>query len=190
MANSTDLRVVKTKRAIRNAFVNLLSEKDFSEITVTDIVSAAQVNRKTFYNHYASTYELLNEVENEILQRMSASLTKISEDELLAHPEIIIDHINSIINSDPELFTPLLHMQTNTALFKKLSAYLKEQTIAGSLHKVSVSAREFDYALEYVFSGILAVYQQWVRDKDRPGLDEVSSTIARVFLNGFRDIMA
>ena len=48
-----DRRVRRTKRAIRNAFAELLSEKPYEEITVTDITELADINRKTFYNYYA-----------------------------------------------------------------------------------------------------------------------------------------
>ena len=47
----TDLRVIKTKKAIRNAFAELLSEKDIQKITIKDIADTAVINRKTFYNY-------------------------------------------------------------------------------------------------------------------------------------------
>ena len=46
-----DRRVVKTKRAIRNALVQLLSEKELDQITVKELADRADINRKTFYNY-------------------------------------------------------------------------------------------------------------------------------------------
>lgn len=54
----TDLRVLKTRRAIYEAFAQLLTEKPFSDITVQNIIDRALVNRKTFYNHFRSKYDL------------------------------------------------------------------------------------------------------------------------------------
>ena len=62
----TDRRVLKTKRAIRNAFATLLSEKDLNAITIKDISDVADINRKTVYNYYAGIHEILDEIENEI----------------------------------------------------------------------------------------------------------------------------
>ena len=45
-----DRRVVKTKKAIRNAFAKLLSEKELDKITMKDIAEEANINRKTLYN--------------------------------------------------------------------------------------------------------------------------------------------
>ncbi len=57
-----DRRIVKTKRSIRNAFIKLLSEKDFNEITIKDIADEADVDRKTLYNHYSGIYEIREEL--------------------------------------------------------------------------------------------------------------------------------
>ena len=58
----TDLRVLKTRRAIREAFSELLTEKPFESITVQNIIDKALVNRKTFYNHYRDKYDLAEQV--------------------------------------------------------------------------------------------------------------------------------
>ena len=62
MPKRTDLRVVKTRKAIRTAFIDLLSEKGYAAITVQDILDRALINRKTFYNHYHDKRSLLLEL--------------------------------------------------------------------------------------------------------------------------------
>jgi len=54
----TDLRVIKTKRAIRQAFAELVSRMPLEDITVSDIAQQALINRKTFYAHYAGVRQL------------------------------------------------------------------------------------------------------------------------------------
>jgi len=55
-AKKIDRRVVKTKKAIHNAFAKLLTEKELNDITISDIAELADINRKTFYNYYAGIY--------------------------------------------------------------------------------------------------------------------------------------
>ena len=52
--NENDLRVIKTQQHIEQAFLKLLAEKPYRAITVQDILEDAQINRSTFYRHYAS----------------------------------------------------------------------------------------------------------------------------------------
>ncbi len=56
--NTNDLRVIKTKKHIEDALIDLLYQKDFHAITVQDILDTALINRSTFYKHYADKYAL------------------------------------------------------------------------------------------------------------------------------------
>ena len=51
-----------TKRLIQSAFVELLNERSLSKITVRDITDRCGVNRNTFYYHYQSIPDLLEEL--------------------------------------------------------------------------------------------------------------------------------
>lgn len=51
-----------TKILIRKVFIEMLNEKPLKEITVKDIVTACDINRNTFYYHYADIYDLLTEI--------------------------------------------------------------------------------------------------------------------------------
>ena len=53
-----DPRIIKTHRAIRKAFVELLHEKPFAQISVQDILERAPVNRSTFYKYYSGKSDL------------------------------------------------------------------------------------------------------------------------------------
>ncbi len=58
----TDPRVARTHKLLVDAFIELLSEKDFEDITVQDIAARATVNRATFYAHFADKYALVDEL--------------------------------------------------------------------------------------------------------------------------------
>lgn len=51
-----------TEQAIINSFVELLNERPFDKITVTDITDRCGVNRNTFYYHYQNIYALVDEM--------------------------------------------------------------------------------------------------------------------------------
>lgn len=55
-----DRRIQKTKQAIMNTLIELMSEKDFEKITINDIADHANVNRGTIYLHYTDKYDLLD----------------------------------------------------------------------------------------------------------------------------------
>jgi AcrR family transcriptional regulator len=57
-----DPRIVRTRALLYDAFVQLLAEKSFDELTVQDITARATVNRATFYAHFPDKYALLDEM--------------------------------------------------------------------------------------------------------------------------------
>ena len=54
-----DPRVRRTRQLLHDAFVRLLTDKSFTEISVQDVTEAATLNRATFYAHYPDKYALL-----------------------------------------------------------------------------------------------------------------------------------
>ena len=57
-ATAVDLRSQRTQNQIRDAFIGLLIERPFAQITVTALTQAAGINRATFYRHYADIHDL------------------------------------------------------------------------------------------------------------------------------------
>jgi AcrR family transcriptional regulator len=62
MVNQTDLRVIRTRKMIKEAFVDLVEEKGYEHITIKDIAEKAFINRKTFYFHFENKTALFNEI--------------------------------------------------------------------------------------------------------------------------------
>lgn len=60
MSEKTDLRVVKTYKALSEAFIELLSKKRFERITVNELCELAMIRRATFYKHFLDIYDFLS----------------------------------------------------------------------------------------------------------------------------------
>lgn len=58
MSPNVDLRVQRTLEQIRDAFMTLLLEKPFDQISVSELAQRARINRATFYRHYTDIHDL------------------------------------------------------------------------------------------------------------------------------------
>lgn len=67
MKNKTDLRVLRSRTLIKRAFLQLLEQDSYDELTISQIATCAMVNRKTFYLHYNDKADLLLHVIEELL---------------------------------------------------------------------------------------------------------------------------
>lgn len=68
-----DRRINKSKNALKDALILLMEEKEFKSITITEIVQLANLNRGTFYKHYPTQEELLNELIEDVLSDLASS---------------------------------------------------------------------------------------------------------------------
>ena len=55
-----DRRQRKTREAIFKAFTELLSQKNFDQITVGEIIESADIGRATFYSHFEQYNSLIS----------------------------------------------------------------------------------------------------------------------------------
>lgn len=76
-----DLRVQKTKRALRAALLDLMKEKPIDAITTTELCRRAEVNRNTFYAHYSSPFLLLQTIEDEYISEVLSMVEETTRHE-------------------------------------------------------------------------------------------------------------
>lgn len=74
--NENDLRVIKTRENIEATFLHMMKEKDFSQITLSDLIKECRIAKGTFYYHYKDKYDLVEQVMKEQFRNY---------DELLVH---------------------------------------------------------------------------------------------------------
>lgn len=65
-----DKRIRKTKNAIYNALKELYMEKDIEDISIMELTEKANIGRKTFYLHYSSIDDVVNEIINNIYKKI------------------------------------------------------------------------------------------------------------------------
>ena len=72
--HNLDLRIRKTRRAIRSGLIKACQAKPYAHVSVTDICSASMVSRTTFYDHYTDKDALLAEVVSFLLEEIAPAL--------------------------------------------------------------------------------------------------------------------
>lgn len=82
-----DKRVIKTKKAIKNAFMELRSKKSLEQITVKELCELAYINKSTFYSHYEDIYALSDALEYEMVLEIVSSIPK-DLDYNFSNPEV------------------------------------------------------------------------------------------------------
>lgn len=184
-----DRRIIKTKRAIRNAFAELLATKDLSEITIKEIADAADINRKTFYSYYRDVYQIIDEIENEIVNTLGGILEKVDFKVDLKNLYRIFQSLTAVINSDLDFYGHLLMMDSRSGFAAKIVSALKAQIKASFASQIEIASEKLDLMLEYAISGMFAVYQSWFNSDRKQSIEGLSKDVSVMTFSGVNGLM-
>lgn len=173
----TDVRFVRTEAAITDAFLDLVAEIGFYEITVKDITARADVSRGTFYQHYEDKYALLAAFEQKIradlLDALMPGRIPFKAD---AVKERVV-RMFAYCEENLKMMRALLGKKGDAEFQQRMKEMLWEEVFAqhinyeGLARKLDVPA---DYLKEYVNSSHYRVFQTWLEKDERETPEEVA----------------
>ncbi|ETP70385.1 TetR/AcrR family transcriptional regulator [Planomicrobium chinense] len=111
-------QVERTKHHFKQAFTELINEKGFNHVSVTDIVQRAQYNRATFYLYYLDKPDITEELRSEMFRQIKQT----SKDRYIPGKEVATESMNE------DSFALVTFIYDNRSFF---NLYLKEDTIPG-----------------------------------------------------------
>ena len=183
-----DRRVIRTKKAIRNAFAQLLSVKKLEDITVKDIAELADINRKTFYSYYSGVYMIVEETENELVETFEAAIRDLPLDRLVKEPYLLFSRLSAIINADMDFYEPLMKADQSSNLLTKFSGMLKQKVRESYAAFSHVDEATFNVMVDFTFSGLFSVYQSWFNSERRQSIEEISRTLGILCFEGINGL--
>ncbi len=123
-----DRRQRKTREAIFNAFIQLLSKKDFEHITVGEIIKYADIGRATFYSHFETKDFLLKELCEELFCHIFDVLNKNNEHKHIFDcdaPDSVFLHLFQHLQKNDNNILDLLSSDNNDLFLR----YFKDNLI-------------------------------------------------------------
>ena len=174
MNTPNNRRMQMSKAMIRDSLIELLETASIEQISVRKLCENANVNRSTFYKYYSSQYELLDEIENELLFSLDYGVSRadggINYIQLL---EFVAEHKRE--------FRTLLSNHTNTAFEQKIIALpAVTNQIEHRLNGRRYSKTEILYMKKLIINGGLELIRTWLTNDCKESPDEVSEIFCRL----------
>ena len=167
-----DLRTKRTRKMILEAFINLVEEKGYEHVTVSDIASHAMINRATFYAHFKDKQDVYDYIFKEAVEQFMIVLAPVQlgrTNQLQLHAiEQIITHIFEKIQENRVFFKTVLNAHGNEQLRKQISQILRS-TYANIFEQVEIREKDFivpiDFIIEYMSSTFMASLHWWINQE-------------------------
>lgn len=181
-----DRRILKTKKAIYEALVELMQKKKLNSITVTELAAQADINRKTFYTYYSTVNDVLDEGINELITSLKDLLCAMSEDYNMFSPQTLLAFLNTIM-SDADIARDLFASDNRSLLFNRLQKALQETLLKELVSrdiKMNVPSEQYPLISSFVAGGMVSAYYEWITDPDGITLDEMARTLTTLIISG------
>lgn len=186
--NKSESKYFNTAQKMDMALISLLKTKPFDYITVSEICQTAGVNRSTFYLHYETIGDLLNETTRYLLdgflsyfpvdkQSVAFRISNCEPHELVFICDTYLTPYFTYIKDHKDVFaTALLH--NKTLGFEDVYKRLFENVFDPILERFCYPSDIRQYVMIYYLNGINAVVMEWLKNGCDKSTDEISKIIA------------
>ena len=183
---SEDLRVRKTKEAIRTAFQGMICEMDYDQITVKELTARAQINRKTFYLHYASLDDLLEEFQEEIADHFISR--KVSYSNMKDIRDLIRVFYEHAANM-PLLHERIMCSGSYRPIWDKINKRIMDYRRETNRGVFGLDEYSENLVFAYYGANSSLLFRQWVADGKKLSLEELIDIATRLICNGMSSVV-
>nr|WP_204415555.1 TetR-like C-terminal domain-containing protein [Bacillus tianshenii] len=183
-----DRRKKYTRMVLKDSLLELLKEKPIASITIKEICEHADINRSTFYAHYASQYDLLDSIDEEFTEDMVHTLNQYNfskEDEAYQMTEKIFEYIAA----KSDICRILLSEHTEVQFQKKGMSIAKEFIFKNWLtdHK-QLDRETYDYLSIFYVSGSIYMIKSWLENGMKKTPKEMAELLHHFINRGLSDM--
>lgn len=194
-AKHIDRRVLRSRKAIIEAFDRLLEEKELDQITVSAIAREANIDRKTFYVHFGTIDGLLDalaeERVDEILDVMEDALSAASPDmELEVAVAKFFDIANQVVCT--KLVDSVCRRKSFPAdeLLTRVLKSFKVKLVERDMLFAQIPDDLLEFHLSYIMGGIISIYKSWVNSNRSVSVEQVSQIAHELIMHGLDSLKA
>ena len=194
MEKQTDLRIVRTKQMLKDAFFGLMETDGFGKITVENLTKKAFISRNTFYLHYTDKYDLLDHLENEVLDEIREIMRELpgeiinSQSGLAMEAKPIIMKFFQYIRDNQRFFNLIVAKNGDSAFLGKLG-----DMIRGMLHSSFPQAMlriPERYMVAIIVGVQTGIIREWISGGMNETPDELAAMLTMVIRNVPKNVLA
>lgn len=156
-----DRRVVRTKKAIKTAYLSLMEEKDISDITISELTRKAGINRRTFYTHYRSAGEIIDELESDMVSILGEIVLKVDVNDIRQSISNIFLQLNEMISVEFDYYFHRVRMDMRGVFMTRLKGISAELSDRFMRECENMKRQTAETMAEFVVGGFFNVFVEW-----------------------------
>lgn len=181
-----DQRTRLTKMLIRRAFLELLRTKPMQSISIKELCTVAGINRGTFYSHYADIYDLLEQIEDDMMHDFQEALKPLLDSgakELT--PLKITTGIFQCLKENADICAVTLGAYGDKNFATQLLNIGRENCVESyAKYFASATPKQIEYYYSFVSSGCIGLLEKWLADGMACSSEEIAEIAENIMMSG------
>lgn len=173
MAKAEYRSALRSKKMIISALGDLLQEKPLDKITVTDVVNRAQINRGTFYAHFADVPDVIHHL---ILGIFTTIRQALSDEpmELKQIPHTLLTRIQGYLQEDMEFCRKVMNSGAAQMMQEELVRLVMDYMLQHETVYGFGDHRLYELTIRFCAGGLGNLYRDWFAGKLNLTLDQLT----------------
>lgn len=180
-----DQQVDQTDKAIHDAFFCLLEDKDLDDITFSEIVQISGVDHETLHLRYASVTSIIDEYKNRAFVQAKKVLSETDSHDLRR----LFEGLSSIVEEDMQFYQVVAGKKCLHFMRAEFKDLLKNSFYDAYQKTSRHTPAEFGFGSEFVSSGIIAIYIDWLTNNHGLTLAELTNIGVRSAAGSWSDLV-
>ena len=182
-----DRRVRKTKRQLRLALMQLMSEKSVKDISVRELAAIADINRGTFYIHYKAVYDLLTHLEDEVAEGLTCVCRKHSAKDTSGKTFPYLSDLYQFVAENSDSCRVLLGKNGDIAFTDRICNILRDEFLYEFISIFYPSSEALlDYFCSFIISGNMSLALRWINTGMKETPEQMAVLAGEIIMHGVK----
>jgi AcrR family transcriptional regulator len=186
---NNDRRVLKTKKQLRQGLTELLKEKSIKDISVRELSERVDINRGTFYLHYKNIFDMVEQIQSEMLNDFHNVLDKHPSKSLNGKPLPILINLFRVVAKNSDICKVLIVNNGDVAFLNQLKDLVKNRCLNDFMEVFNTGkSQNFEYFSSFIVSGCIGLLQSWLDKGLKESPEHMAMLAEQMILTGIKVI--
>lgn len=178
--HDSDKRVIRTKKAIKEALFQIMEEKDISSITISELTQQANINRRTFYTHYRNISDILDEIENDLVEALGVLLRNVDFKAPRKSVNELFTGLHRLITEEFDYYFHIVRGDMRSMLMSRLKNLVRKMTDTFLNQLIRGHSGNVPMVSSFIVGGFFNMYLEWYNHPNGYSLEQAADLTGRI----------
>ncbi len=178
-----------TKKTIIDSYLALLHKRNADVCSVKDICEKAGIHKSTFYRHFDSISGLQQSIVARVMEQLDKILNDTDFSDFLCGRREFLRKLSTEIKTNILFYSKLVVVNHDVVFLSTIKSSISRKLKEATKKNTSIPETRINIFFNYVVSGTIAVYREWIRGGCAESIDDIATVLEGISSNGFASML-